>query len=268
MWLLKWTVSLAGIYAAIVGLAYFLQSFLIFPAFLTGSGPELPAGTRYIDLETGDGEKVVVVRIAPRQIPDEPRPLLIGFGGNAWNADAVALMLHRIFPQYQVAAMHYRGYSPSTGFPSAAALFNDAGRVHDELRGEFPVGMIAIGLSIGASVAVELAATRRLRGLVLVTPFDSLKELAARHYPWLPVRLLLRHRMEAAETLRGLTVPVALITAANDEVVPASRSMPIRESAVDLRLSVTIEGAGHNDIYYSDDFAAALREAVDAVSGP
>ena len=266
MWLLKLTFMLAGLYAIVVGIAYVLQTWLLFPTGLVGGVADLPREARYFEFETEDNERIVLVRIPPSQAPAVPRPLLLGFGGNAWNADAVAVMLHRIFPEHEIAALHYRGYQPSSGRPSAEAIFNDARRAHDLVAGKLAGGVIAIGFSIGASIAVELAASRPLQGVVLVTPFDSLKELAASHYPWLPVRLLLRHRMEPAATLRDLDVPVALITAVNDSVVPKSRSAPVREAAANLRADFAIEAVGHNDVYDTTDFVIALRNSVDAIT--
>ncbi|WP_169054331.1 alpha/beta hydrolase [Nitratireductor sp. XY-223] len=261
----KIAIALAGVYAAIVVAAYFLQTQLIFPAGLVGrSAP--PPGGRNVELTTSDGETVVLIRLSPVGAETGERPVLLGFGGNAWSADAVAELLHRIFPEYEIAAMHYRGYGPSSGRPSAKALFEDAALAFDHLSRQSQAGVVAVGFSIGASVAVDLAASRPLKGLVLATPFDSLKELAATHYPWLPVRLLLRHRMESAATLRALTLPVAIITADNDTVVPAPRSKPVREAAADLRADTVIAGAGHNDIYERAEFVAALRQSVEAVS--
>jgi pimeloyl-ACP methyl ester carboxylesterase len=265
MWLVKLSLVLAGIYAALILVAYFLQSWLIFPAGLVSGGSNLASSARIFNLNTPDGEHIVLVQIPPSRTPTEQRPLLLGFGGNAWNAEAVALLLHQIFPEHDVAAAHYRGYGPSSGRPSSKALFDDARLVFDHLASENATNTVAVGFSIGASVAVELAASRPLKGLVLVTPFYSLKELAATHYPWLPVRLLLSHRMEAASTLRGLDVPVALITARNDTIVPEIRSAPVREAVTDLRADYIIEAVGHNDIYDNLRFITALQKSVDAV---
>ena len=267
MWLFKLALTVVGIYAVIVGIAYFLQTWLIFPASLVGGNVALPASALYQQIEIDDGGHVVLVRIPSKSESTEPKPLLLGFGGNAWNADAVALLLHRMFPEHEIAALHYRGYHPSGGRPSAQAIFDDARRVVDFLGDDLIEKPVAVGFSIGASVAVELAATRPLQGIVLVTPFDSLKELAAIHYPWLPVRWLIRHRMETAETLRDLEVPAAIITAGNDNVVPESRSSPVRDAAANLTSSSEIENAGHNDIYDTAEFAAALRDSVSAVIG-
>ena len=265
MWLLKLTLSLAGFYAMVVAIAYAIQTKLIFPAGLAAFGPDLPADARHIQLATTEGDSIVLVRLPAAPPTTERRPLLLGFGGNAWNADALALMLSQMFPGYEVAALHYRGYGPSSGRPSAKALVEDAGRAFDHLAAEGEQDIVAVGLSIGAAVAVDLAATRRLRGVVLVTPFDSLEELAAHHYPWLPVRLLLRHRMEPSAILRSLDVPTAIITAGRDTVVPAGRSASVRTAARDLREDLVI-AAGHNDLYNHPEFGDALRRSVTAVS--
>jgi pimeloyl-ACP methyl ester carboxylesterase len=265
MWLLKLTLSLSLFYAVVVAVAYSLQARLIFPAGIAALGPDLPARARRVELATKEAGRVVLVRLPAARPTAAPRPLLLGFGGNAWNADALALMLSQVFAEHEVAALHYRGYGPSSGRPSAAALFDDARRAYDNLAAGAEQGIVAVGLSIGAAVAVDLAASRKLRGIVMVTPFDSLEELAAHHYPWLPVRLLLRHRMETAQTLRGLDVPTAIITAGDDDVVPAARSRPVREAARDLREDITI-AAGHNDLYGHPEFGGALRRAAAAVS--
>ncbi|WP_419913651.1 alpha/beta hydrolase [Hoeflea sp.] len=266
MWIVKVIIALATFYTAVIVAAYFLQTHLIFPAGLVGQGGA-PPGSRTVQLATEDGENVVLVRVAPAAGEIAERPVLLGFGGNAWSANTMATVLHQIFPDHEIAALHYRGYGPSSGRPSSKALFADAALAYDHLAGKSQNGVVAVGFSIGASVAVDLAAKRELEGLVLVTPFDSLKELAAAHYPWLPVRPLLRHHMESAETLGKLALPVAIITAENDDVVPAKRSKPLREAAADLRSDIVIGGTGHNDIYYIGEFAEALRKSVAAVSG-
>lgn len=265
MWFFKFALVLSVTYAIIVAAIFFLQTWMIFPASLAKHGPDLPTDASYSILGADNGDKVTLVHIPPSRISAAPSPVLLGFGGNAWNADALAVMLHQIFPEYEIASLHYRGYGESDGSPSAKALFEDARHAFDRLEATSDAGVVVVGLSIGASVAVELAASRSVKGLVLITPFDSLKELAASHYPWLPVRLLIRHRMEAAETLRKLNVPTAIVTAENDTVVPSSRSEPVRMAANDLRADLTIKSAGHNDIYAKIELADALQYSVDAV---
>ncbi len=147
---------------------------------------------------------------------------IIAFGDNGSNAADVALMLRRIFPEDPVATFHYRGYAPSTGHPSAQALSDDALAIHDHLKDHMRSDMgwdnppVVIGLSIGAGPAAHLAAKRPVQGLILVTPFDSLTKLARARFPWAPVGLLLRHRMEPAADLTGSDARIAMIVAARD----------------------------------------------------
>ena len=106
---------------------------------------------------------------------------------------------------------------------------------------------------------------RPIAGLILVTPFDSLKALAHEHYPWAPVGLLLRHRMEIADTLAASSAPVALIAAERDTIVPPRRTEPVRRSAGNIVLDRVIMDAGHNDLYDSAEFKRAMREALSLI---
>ncbi len=202
------------------------------------------------------------VRIPATGKGAERAPTLLGFGGNAWNAEAVALYLHGLFPDREVAAFHYRGYAPSSGRPSAAALLSDSVLAFDRLQqAHAPERVVAVGFSIGSGVAAYLARHRPAAGLVLVTPFDSLEALARDLYWWAPVGLLLRHRMPTVDFVRGSPVPTALIVAGRDTIVPARRSMPLRAAAANLVFEGVVD-AGHNDLYGRPAFAAAMREAL------
>ena len=84
-------------------------------------------------------------------------------------------------------AFHYRGYRPSTGKPSADALLADAPLVFDAAVERVPTKRtVVVGFSIGTGVAASLAKRQAMSGMILVTPFDSLKKVASRLYPWLP----------------------------------------------------------------------------------
>jgi uncharacterized protein len=200
MWLVKLVIGLAAVYAAIVALAYVAQTWLIFPPGLAARGaPTLPADAERLEVATPDGERLVGVHLSGA---DAESALLLGFGGNAWNADNLALYLRELFPEHPVVAFHYRGYAPSTGRPSAQTLLDDALIIHDEIdRRLDPNAIIAVGLSLGGGPAARIAAEREVAGVILVTPFDSLGALARHHYPWLPIGPLLRHPMAGAEII-------------------------------------------------------------------
>jgi len=256
----------ALLYAAILILVFAFQARLLFPASAVGGAGPLPSGAERLSLDTSGGDRLHGVRIRPAAPPSGT--LILGFGGNGWNAETAATYLHELYPEADVVAFHYRGYRPSTGAPAAKALIEDAPLVFDLAVARVrPARTVAVGFSVGSGVAASLAPRRPLDGLILVTPFDSLSRVAAGQYPWLPVRWLFRHEMRSAEWLSGSHVPVAIIAAERDTLIPPPRTDGLRRAAGRIVYDRTVAGAGHNDIYDRPDFRAAIREALARVGG-
>lgn len=244
----------------------FSQTEMLFPTHaVPPAGPLLPGAER-MELEAADGNRLHGVHFLPSGIRDGQRTLILGFGGNAWNGQDVAEYLHGVFPETDVVAFHYRGYEPSTGTPSAEALMADAPLIHD-LAVELikPEKTVAVGFSIGSGVAASLARKRNIDGLILVTPFDSLKLVAADLFPWLPVGPLFQHELATADELKGGDTPVAIIAGERDEIILPERTAALRRQASNLVFDRTIAGAGHNDIYQRDDFQQGLRQGLKSV---
>ncbi|HEY0112921.1 MAG TPA: alpha/beta hydrolase [Allosphingosinicella sp.] len=266
MWALKLLLIPIFLYLAILVALYFGQTSMIFPArAVQGAGP-LPPGAQPLSVETADGETLRGLHIPPSRAGKGT--LVLGFGGNAWNAQAAADYLHNLYPEADVVVFHYRGYRPSTGKPSGAALMADAPLVLDAAFARLrPTRTVAVGFSIGSGVAASLAGKRPLAGLILVTPFDSLAGVGAGHYPWLPVRLLFRHEMKPARWLAETATPTAILAGETDTLIPPARTDALRRATRNLVYDRTISGSGHNDIYDRPDFRAAMREALAAVEG-
>jgi hypothetical protein len=249
--------------AALVAGMIELQTQLIFPTHAVAPAGPLPEGSERLELKTTDGEILRGVHIRPATSGTRGRVLILGFGGNAWNAENVADLLHHLYPQADIITFHYRGYAPSTGAPSAKALLADAPLVYDEaVKGIRPTRIVAVGFSIGTGVAASLARQRKVDGLILVTPFDSLKAVAQSLYPWLPVGPFFHHEIDSAREMKGVRTPVAIVAAGRDEIVPAARTDALRSQVPNLVFDHTIRGAGHNDIYSKPEFEAAMREAL------
>ena len=253
------------LYVAIAAFLFFNQTSILFPAHHVAAAGPPPPGADTLHLRTPSGDDLVGLHISPARERGD-RLVLLAFAGNAWNSAGAAEYLHGLFPQAHVVAFHYRGYAPSGGQPGAAAMQEDALLVYDLVRERLRPGrLVAIGLSVGSGVAPFLAAHRPVDGLILVTPFDSLASLSAGHYPWLPVRLMLSHRMEPAADLRGLHIPVAILAAERDATVPPERTAALRPAAANLVLDRAIRGATHNDIYDRPEFNAAMGEALERI---
>lgn len=252
---------------AFVGAMMLFQDQLLFPTSAVPAAGKLPAGAEVLQIGTDDGQTLGGVYIKPNDEVTGARTLVVGFGGNAWNGQHVAEYLSELFPEAHVIAFHYRGYRPSTGRPSAAALLEDAPQVlRAAARKVRPDRTVAIGFSIGSGIAASLARQPGIDGLILVTPFDSLKAAAADLYPWLPVGLFIQHEVDSGDYLANSNVPVAIISAERDEIIAPRRTDALRARVSNLRFNRTISGAGHNDLYGRSDFQEAMREALEAIA--
>ena len=212
-------------YIAVSAALFVSQTSIIFPTRLVPPAGPLPAGAERLELTAPDGVRLEGVLIPATRPPGGQKVAILGFAGNASNAASIAEFLASIYPEHDVAAFHYRGYRPSGGAPSAAALLKDAPMILDLVRSRLrPSRLVAVGISIGSGVAAGLAGERSLDGLILVTPFDSVRAVAQGQFPWLPVGLLIRHDLPSVDVLSRADVPVAIVAAERDRVIPPARS--------------------------------------------
>jgi uncharacterized protein len=144
---------------------------------------------------------------------------LIYFGGNADNVPLILPYFEQAFPQQAIYIMHYRGYSGSTGEPSEAALHADAKKLYDLVHAKHS-DITVVGRSLGSGIAVRLAATQKVDKLVLVTPFDSILNLAKAKFPFFPVDLLLEERYESNKYAAQVKAPTVIMAAEHDQVIP------------------------------------------------
>jgi hypothetical protein len=263
---MKLLTTLALCYLGIVALLYFAQGSLLFPGAGFPSRPlDSPRRPERLELPTGTGA-VLHGMLFPAETGGTD--LLIGFGGNAQDAEMLGQDLAADFRNLNVAVFHYRGYGPSTGWPSEAALLEDARAIHDMLVSRLaPERTFAIGVSLGSAVAAHLSKARPLAGAILITPFDSIEAVAKETYFWVPVGPLLRHRFPTVEFMTGNPTPVAVIAAAQDRVIRPRRTAALVERLENLVFYRALEGADHNTLYQVPIYEETLDAAFAAIAG-
>ena len=106
----------------------------------------------------------------------------------------------------------------------------------------------AFGRSLGSGVAVQLAADRRVRAVVLVTPFNNLVAVAGRHYPYLPVSLMLKHRFESDTRAATIDAPLLAVIAGRDEVIPPAHAEALLAAWRGPKRELRFATATHNDV--------------------
>lgn len=178
------------------------------------------------------------------------RLVLLHFHGNAGNISH-RLSLYRQWHDLglSIFAFDYRGYGRSEGKPSEEGFYHDARAAWQVLEGinGFSVDRTLItGRSLGAAVAARLASEVDAAGLVLETPFTSIPDMASYHYPWLPLRWLARSRFDTEEMITDVQMPLLLISAGDDRIVPAGMAERILAAANAPKSHIRLSG-GHND---------------------
>jgi len=189
-------------------------------------------------------------------------PAILYFGGNAEDVSGSLPQLARLFPDHALYLMHYRGFGQSTGEPSEPALHADARALYEHVRREHPAIKL-IGRSLGSGVAIRLASKQPVTRLALVTPYDSIENVAAEHYPWLPVRWLIRDRFDSGAVAGRISAPTMLIAAEHDTLIRPERTAQLAtQFKAGVARSVVVPGANHNDIGAHPVYERALVEAL------
>jgi pimeloyl-ACP methyl ester carboxylesterase len=173
---------------------------------------------------------------------------LIYFGGNAEDVSRNLPEFAEAFPEYAVYLLNYRGFGGSGGSPSEAAIAEDALALFDQVYASHPQ-IAVVGRSLGSGVAVRLANQRPVQQLILVTPYNSLEEIATRQYPWVPVKWLLKDRFESGKYAAHIRVPTLLLAASDDEVIPRASTQRLLENFPQgVAVLRVVPDSGHNSI--------------------
>jgi hypothetical protein len=196
----------------------------------------------------------------------ENRPLIIYFGGNAEDVSYNFETVPR-FPNISILFMTYRGYGDTPGKPSQHKVFTDALATYDYLinvRKIQPSQIFLMGRSIGSSVASYVASQRSAKGLILVTPFDRIMNVANQIWLFKPFAWILRRNFNTLEYMKKAKVNTLVLTARMDEVVPKSSSNNLLNSCPDKISHLEIHSADHQIIHGFDEYYQAINDFVNA----
>ena len=184
---------------------------------------------------------------------------LIYFGGNGEAIERNADFFHAALPDCSVYLIPYRGYGPNPGTPSEAALYADALAEYAFVQGRH-AHVSVMGRSLGTGVATWLASNRNVEKLVLVTPYDSVLNIAKGRFPFLPVSLLVKERYESWRRAASIAVPVLILLADHDRVVPRSNSEALIAHFPRKPTIVVIPGSDHNSLSSDPAYMHALAD--------
>jgi len=200
---------------------------------------------------------------------DQPRAVVLFCHGNAGNVThrAEQMRVLRELAGVSVLVFDYRGYGRSDGKPNETGLRADARAARAWLaqRAGIPESeIVVIGRSVGGAVAVDLAARDGARALVLESTFTSIPDMAARHYPWLPVGRLLRNRFDSLAKIGDYHGPLLQSHGNADTIFPYRFGQGLFDAANEPKTFITLPGSDHNDPQ-NRQYYAALIEFLDVL---
>lgn len=225
----------------------------------------LPQGTRVDAKQTDFGIARNGVMLNGWLVNIGKPKAVIYFGGNAERIEDMRDEFARWFPDSSTYLVPYRGYGASEGEPSQEALLSDALAVFDQVQARQPGAPVAvIGRSLGSAVASYVASQRPVARLALVTPFDSLANVAQSHYPWLPARWILSDQFPSAEYLAKYNGPLLVIRAGRDAVVPPASTDHLLAALRRPAQVVDLPRADHSSVIGDPRYGRALSTFVSA----
>ena len=248
----------------IVSVLWALQRHLIFfpsTSAVPPAGTVLPSAQDVV-LHTEDDLRLGAW-LVPAEEPSRGMTVLVANGNAGNRADRAPLAAALASQGLAVLLFDYRGYGGNPGTPSGEGLARDARAAYRflvEEAGISPDRIVSFGESLGAAVVARLAAEHPPGGLVLRSPFVDLASVGKVHYPFLPVRALLRDRFPVVDHLRDVSAPVVVVYGERDSIVPPAQSRAVAEAAPQLLDVIEVGGADHNDPSLLDG-----KELIDSV---
>ena len=260
-------------YAVLAAALFFYQPNLLY-------FPDMP--TRQIQATPGviglDFDSVTLTTSDNEQldawfVPADPaRGTLLFCHGNAGN-NSHRLDSIRQFHELGLSVLifDYRGFGQSTGKPTEKGSYRDADAAWQylvEQRGIPPEHIILFGRSLGASIAAELATRQTAAGVILESAFTSVPDVAAKYYPWLPVRWMSRYQYNTRKQLADIHSPVLIVHSRDDEIIPYTNGEHLFEAANEPKLFLELRG-GHNDGFMvsGDSYVRGLEVFINEVLG-
>jgi len=181
-------------------------------------------------------------------------------GTVAHRIETLAVLNHR--NRLSVLAFDYQGYGKSEGKPSQFGILRDARAARTWLAKRAGVAESEVIL-MGRSV--DLASEDGAKGLVLASTFTSLPDVAHRHLPWVPVHMLMTHRLNSLEKIKRYSGPLLYSHGDADEVIPYDLGKKLYDAAPGPKQFVSTPGGTHNS-RQTDEYRQAFDQFILAIS--
>ncbi len=229
------------------------------------------SGMEEVRLATADGVTLHGWLKRPARLrPGERYPLVIVYGGVRHELSGFARRA-RAPGKWGWLLVNYRGFGLSEGVPTERHVIEDAKRIYDWAAARPDVdasNIVVLGRSLGAYVAVTVAAARQARAAILATPFDSFLALAEKRYPHLPLGWLVDGRFDALALAPTVSAPALFVLAEHDDVTPVEHGRALAAAWGGRTQTVLLRGASHYGIEGRDEFWRSVGDYLATLRAP
>lgn len=252
-------------YVVVSVLLYFLQDYLMFK-------PEkLPKDflfyyehqeTEEYNVETRDGAIINGLRFKVKN----PKGIVFYLKGNSksikgWGKFAVDFTRHG----YDVLMVDYRGFGKSTGRRTQKAVKRDMQVVYNKIKEKADEKFIILyGRSLGSGFATKLASMNNPRMLILDAPYYSLRHVAKKFIPFMPLSLLLKFPMPTYKWLKYVNCPIHIIHGTDDRLIPYKTSVRLSKIKPLQTTLHTVIGGGHKNLNTFESYHGMLAEIINS----
>jgi pimeloyl-ACP methyl ester carboxylesterase len=257
-------ITLALVYAAVVSILWAVQDRFIYPGVYQSLPSWVeksrPLSVNRVTVPVEDGIDLAVLYRAPAP----GKPTIIVFHGNAgYPEDYGFLYKSWAVSGYGIVAPVYRGYPRSTGDISADGILRDALAIYDWSSRRHPTSThLVFGQSLGTASAIHVAATRSVKGVVLVSPFKSMLAVVSGKFPYVPVSLTLRSPLRNDLEMGKIDAPVIIFHGDRDALVPLSSSQALASLAPVAPHLVIVKNAGHVEGLFGGVMVKAINRFI------
>ena len=258
--------GLLAFYILSITMLYFFQEKLIFlPTTLAKEYRyEFNEPFEEIFLTADDGAVLNAIHFRR----ENPYGVILYFHGNAGDLSRWGSITEFFARKnYDVVVMDYRTYGKSTGRLSEQALFDDGQLFYDYTSQQYEESVITLyGRSLGTAIAAKLASQNRPKRLILETPYYSLMDVAKDRFPFLPLKWLLKYKLNTYEFIKEVDCPVTIFHGTDDHVVPYESGRRLFDVVPGSHKNmVTIEHGEHNNLIRFDTYLTGIQAVLDTV---
>ncbi len=253
--------------SALLFLFLFQEKLLFYPVPLSQSSikeiQRFHPDVKEFHLASNDGKNLHGWIVDNSEEDKTPFGVVFYFGGNA---EEVSHWINKLrnLDGWIFVLPNYRGYGLSEGRPGEKMLFDDALKIFDHFDSKNKysgIKKVSMGWSLGTGVAVHLAHKRNIDGVFLISPYDSITNIAKQNYPVFPISLMIRHPFDSASIAPEITAPARIVAASRDRVIPPANSIKLASLWGGDKDILIVENYDHNSLINSPVFKKYFAES-------